>query len=89
MNATQAETLRHLCLEILAARAHMALSRRAIRRVAAAEVDFKFTDDELDAAFTLLKDMGFVRKEPDPLGATEYWQATGAGVLAYERGGTG
>jgi hypothetical protein len=86
MTPEQREQLRHVLLELLAARSHTAPATRMLRRLAAAELDFKFSDEDLAASLNLLKDLGYARKEPDPLGATEYWQATASGVLAQERG---
>jgi len=37
------------------------------------------------AALSLLKDLNFVRDIPDRLGSTVCYQASAAGVLAWER----
>lgn len=77
--------LRHAALEVLVSRHPTALSLAGIRRRLARELDFTCSDDELTGALVLLKDLGLVKAEPDPLGSLLYYRATGAGLLAVER----
>ena len=45
------------------------------------------SDSEVLEACLFLEDLGQVQFVPSPLGATKYWRATAAGILAYEREG--
>lgn len=86
MNASDKEDLRHVTLEIIALRHPTALTVSAIRRRAETEIDFKITDDDIDATLEFLRGLGLCRFEVDGLGTTKHWQATTNGVLANERG---
>ena len=83
------ELLRHAALEMLAAREGTAHLLPAIRRRLAAELDFRFSDDDLLAALAFQLDGGLVRFTFDPDGASKWWQATRAGVQRIERGPLG
>ncbi len=85
ITASQKEDLRHAVLEFLTLRHPTASPARAIRRTIAREVDWNVAEEEVNAALELLEGLGLVRHELDNLGATKYWQATSAGVLAQER----
>jgi len=49
-------------------------------------LDFTAEVDELAAALAFLTDAGLIASKPHGLGATLFFQATSAGVLAHERG---
>jgi hypothetical protein len=70
----------------LAERQALAFPAIAIRRKLRHDGD-DFTDEEIVAALEYLVslDSPHVRVRPDPDGATKYYQATSAGVLAHER----
>lgn len=87
MTPEQNETLRHAVLEMVALRHPTAQPGRAIRRVVAREVDFALDDEAVRAAAEFHVGLGNFSSEIDPLGSTKYYQATPAGVLAYERRG--
>lgn len=58
-----------------------------MRRVQRARViDFPFAVEDVTAALELLVGLNHAKSEPIELGATKYYQATAAGVLAHERG---
>lgn len=84
----QREDLRHAVREQLVHASTVALNAamlaRRIRRTRL--LDFAFTDDEVAAAAAFLVSLGQAREIPAALGATLYYQATAAGVLAHERG---
>lgn len=88
MTPQQKEDLRHVVLEILVIREGTALTAHRICRIAANEVDFEPTDEDVVIVLKFLNalDPKLVAMESDPLGSTIYWQATPAGVLAQERG---
>jgi hypothetical protein len=44
------------------------------------------TLEEVEAAINVLVSMGQAEQQKDQLGATPYYKATGAGILAHERG---
>lgn len=77
-----------MVLDILATRHPVALPPQAIRRRAAIEMDFTLEDADVIAALELLAGLGLVKSETDSLGSMKYWNATAAGVLAFERGVT-
>lgn len=80
------ELIRHALLETLALRSTSALPAPALRRRLATEVDGALTEEEITAALLYLQGLGYVAVQPDPLGATRYWQITTTGVQHYERG---
>lgn len=84
----QNEALRFAARETLAARAGVALDLRGIRRRIDQEklVDFTYTDDDLRAALAVLISLRQVAVSHSTLGATEHFQATAEGILAFERG---
>jgi hypothetical protein len=49
-------------------------------------LDFAITLADVEDALALVVSLGHAVSVPTPLGATLYYQATGAGVLAHERG---
>jgi len=83
------QTLRHAVRRVLATRAGTALSARQIVNRAAQEVDFKIDDDDVLAALAVLTTMlpPQTVERKDELGPGSYFQATAAGILAYEREG--
>jgi len=87
MTPEQAEQLRHATREFLAVRFPTAHAPRAILRTVAREVDFPVTESDVITACQFLAGLSEAKFERDPLGATNYWSATSAGVLAHERGG--
>jgi hypothetical protein len=48
-------------------------------------LDFTPTPEQTHSALSLLADLGLARKIDDPLGSSEYWSATGKGVIEMER----
>ena len=88
MAAHTNESLRLAAREVLATRPGIALDARGIRRRIEQDqlVDFRFTDDELRAALAVLIALRQAGVEHGPLGATEHFQATAEGILAFERG---
>lgn len=82
-NQIRKEDARHEVLAFLAARQKLAFDAPAIHRRLARVSDF--TLGELEEAAEFLASAGLATKAPDPLGATPYFQATSAGVLAQER----
>lgn len=86
----QREDLRLAVREVLVAAGTVAFPAEVIeRRVRRLQIlDFDFTTADITAAAELLGGLtpAQVQKHPHALGATEYYQATAAGVLAQERG---
>jgi len=82
------ESLRRAAREILASRPGNSFPLPGIRRriEQGKLVDCKFADDDLRAALSLLLGLEHIATTRDPLGATEYFTATAAGILAFERG---
>ena len=82
------ETLRHAAREVLASRPGNALDLRGIRRriELGKLVDFNFTDADLRGALSFLLGLEHLTSTHNSLGATEYFIATSAGILAFERG---
>ena len=60
---------------------------KTIRRALNAGHEHDFADEEVAAALAFLVSAGFAVVVAAPLGATLYYQATAAGVLAHERRG--
>ena len=85
LTKTEQEELRHVILEILAHRHPAALAEHVIARQVRTELGRVMTAEAILSALAVLKGLNLVGMEPDPLGATSYWQATAAGVLQYER----
>jgi len=89
MNLTveQKEDLRHEVRAAVAIRYPAALTPRQILRMVKKELDFLFEESDVMAALELLRglDPKQVDFTADELGATKYWRATPAGVLAHER----
>lgn len=86
MNAQQKEDLRKVVLEAIALRHPTALTISGIRRRVEAELDFKITDEDVEAALQFLKGLGLATVQFADLGSSQHWQATSKGVLANERG---
>jgi hypothetical protein len=84
----QREELRFAIREQLAAAQTVALTAEMIfRRVGRTRmVDFEFSQRDVEEALTFLVGLAQATETPAPLGATKYYQATSAGVLAHERG---
>lgn len=89
LNPEERQNLRHAVRRVLAARAGNALSPRQIVNRAAQEVDFKIDDDDVLAALAILGTLQppQTTEHHDALGPGRYFQATAAGILAYEREG--
>lgn len=85
LSPEQREELRHVVLEVLAARHPTAQSLRAIRRLAEREVSFACSEDELESALAFWEPE-HVTSGRDVAGSTAYWRPTAAGVLLVERG---
>lgn len=83
----QREELRHAVREQLVAASTVALSAAMLlRRVQRTRLlDFDCDERDVVAALALLLSLDQARAVPDELGATPYYQATAAGVLAHER----
>jgi hypothetical protein len=84
----QKEELRFAVRECLVAAATVALSAEMVARRLERRrlVDFLFDTRDVVDALTLLVGLGHATETPAALGATKYYQATAAGVLAHERG---
>lgn len=87
MNPEESTMLRRAVLEALSVRHPAALPAPSIRRRAAMQVDFPFSEGETESALVVLSDLGFVRSQYDSLGSVRYWSATAQGLLEIERGG--
>lgn len=83
----QREELRYALREQLVAASTVALDAEMLKRriERTRSVDFKFTIDDVEGAAAFLAGLGHAKSEPAPLGATLFYQATAAGVLAHER----
>jgi chorismate mutase len=70
-------------------RAFLAQRQQLAHRVSAIKrrlnIENDFTDEEIEAALIFLAGLGEVSSSAAELGATKFFQATSAGVLAYER----
>lgn len=88
LSQPQREELRFAVREILVNASTVALAADMIlRRIERARVcDFAADTTDVMAALSFLVGLGHVKAEPAALGATLYYQATAAGVLAHERG---
>jgi hypothetical protein len=81
--------LRHIALRFFALRSTAAftvVSAAHLLRVRK-EADFAFENEDLEAACEFLVGLELLKKYPDDLGSTMYYQATSKGVLSHERGG--
>lgn len=85
MNANEKEMLRHATLEVLAAAHPVPRQARGIHRAVAVLVPFAASVADVEAALELLRGLGFVHAENDPLGSSLWWTATAAGILHLER----
>ena len=90
LTQTQREELRTAVREVLVAAGTVAFASDVIaRRVARLQIlDFEFAPFDIEAALVFLAGMEPAQAmvHPHALGATKYYQATAAGVLAHERG---
>jgi hypothetical protein len=84
----RAEMLRKAVLEYLAPRQALRFDPDVLRqRLASAQaLDFNPSADEVAAALTFLRGRGWVDSLASGFGATRFYQATSAGVLAIEQG---
>jgi hypothetical protein len=84
----QKEELRYAVREQLVAAKTVALNADMLtRRVQRARaIDHPFDRTDVADALALLVSLGQASATPASLGATPYYQATAAGVLAHERG---
>jgi hypothetical protein len=81
------EECRRLVLEHLASRQVLACHPQDIRRSLNACRVNDFTAEEVSAACVFLVGLKYAEQLTAEMGATLYYKATSAGVLAYERGG--
>ena len=73
-------------LAYLAQRPRLSYAPSVIAKRLRQDLQTDYTDDELDDALAFLVDAGEVRLErQDRHGVVRYYQATAAGILAYER----
>ena len=88
LSQSQREDLRHAVREQLVTAQTVALTADMVRRRVdrARLLNFDAPPSDVEAALALLVSLGQATEQPDPLGATKYYQATAAGVLAHERG---
>jgi len=88
LDAALTEQLRVAAREVLAKRPGTALELSGIRRRIEHDkiVDFAYSDRELRGAVAVLIDMEQVKIANGALGKSEYFSATAAGILAFERG---
>ncbi len=88
LSQPQREELRFAVREILVNASTVALAADMIlRRIERGKlVDFTADTAAIEGALAFLVSHGQVKAEPAALGATLYYQATAAGVLAHERG---
>lgn len=82
------EECRAAVLEFLAERNAVAHHAQTIRQRLNAGHAHDFTIEEVEAALAFLagSEPALVKATPTSLGATKYYQATAAGVIAHERG---
>jgi hypothetical protein len=79
------EECRADCLAMLATRQQTAHHPRAVRRVLNAGHVADYTEEEINAALAFLVSAALAQEVVEPMGATKYYQATSAGVIAHER----
>ncbi|MCE0499445.1 MAG: hypothetical protein LV481_16005 [Methylacidiphilales bacterium] len=89
--ARRGQEMRHAVLEFLAARQAVAFEPEIIleRVIRSRVLDFHPEPDELTAALTFLEQFSpepLIACRRDALGSSRFYQATSAGVLAWERG---
>lgn len=84
----QREDLRYAVREQLVNAKTVALSAEMVlsRVLRSRLLDFKPDGEDVEDALTLLVGLAHATAIPSELGATKYYQATAAGVLAHERG---
>lgn len=88
MTSSQREQLRHAVLAFLAERPRLAYSAQqvAMRLRQDRRLDGRIDDQDVSDAFEILAGKSLAKLVADPLGSTQYAQATADGVLAWERG---
>jgi hypothetical protein len=81
------ELLRKATLRFLAERFRIAMDVESICRLMAAKryTDADFDEEDLEQAIAILIGEGLVAREVEQLGATDYYRATGKGIVANER----
>jgi hypothetical protein len=86
--ADRAQLVRQAVLEFLATRQSLVYTvADIVDRVQNSNLlDFRAEADEITAAIIFLEDLKLVGSKRAALGRTLYYQATSAGVLAFERG---
>ena len=84
----QREELRYSVREALVIAKTVALDAEMVsRRVERSRMlDFEFATADVEDALAVIVGLGQATAVPATLGATVYYQATAAGVLAHERG---
>lgn len=88
LSQARREKCRHDVLGFLAERQKLAHHVNAIRNRLNAGHENDYLTEEIEAACVLLCGLSpepLAKTIPDPLGATRYYQATSAGVIAHER----
>jgi DNA-binding MarR family transcriptional regulator len=80
---TAAESIRHAIIGNLYPTRKIRVPLTRIRRDVSRETDA--TDSDIDTEVAFLVKAGLLDSQPDPVGSTQYYQLTAAGVLAHER----
>jgi hypothetical protein len=85
LDASQKEELRHAVRAVIVGRHPNAHPARALTNAVALDVAFRITPEDTTAALEFLRSKGEVEIVESDLGATRFWRATAAGILAQER----
>lgn len=87
-SADRAELVRLAVLEFLATRQSLSFEPAMIvdRVIKSGLLDFEPEAGEVTAAIAFLEDLKFITHQKRTVGRTRFYQATSAGVLAFERG---
>lgn len=86
MTPAQSEDLRWSALEVLCLRHPAALDLAGVKRRAKPLVDFDFAGADLASALHVLAGLGLVTRTADGLGSSDYYAASAAGKIHFERG---
>lgn len=88
LSQSDREELRYAVREQLVAAQLVSLSAEMLQRRVdrSRSLNFTATIQDVTAALALLESLGQAVASPAALGATKFYQATAAGVLAHERG---
>ena len=87
-DSLRAEQVREAVLEYLANRQELSYDMPLLleRLNKSRSLDFKIEPDDLTGALAFLEGREYIKHSFARLGATRFFQATSAGVLAHERG---